>query len=246
MRLLCLRLSGLALLIVCLASCQTGAYAPTVIPEWLLLWSPPAKGIPASVSLDAAFKMGIVLEHESTPVALPTSAITWLVHGATFGIARVRLDPESTWQTLEILYVNAQQNIWDEGVSSGITDGQPCQDGNKVSGPLEFPEPVCSNAVIRGMRTDAFSFALTSWYSTAHIYMLIRVTVQLHNTDTDGTPVQIDAFTGHMRQSGDLTTIIVPIDANQSMLIASSAGNAITVQLAQAMVAHRDNLVPWG
>ncbi len=241
MRLLRLRFSGLILLVLCLAGCQNSA-APSSVPGWLLFWSPPAKGIDASVPLDTAFRMGNILEHGPTPVSLPASATTWLLKGATLGIGRIQLDAEGLYQDLVLLYVDSQQNTWDERITS-IIGGQPCDDGSKVSDSLEFPEPVCSHGLLQGFN-QPFSYALTTWHAASHIYVLVRAAAQLHNADTDGAPVQIGAFTGYVRQSGDFSTIIVPIDTNQSMLVASSAGNAITVQLAQAMIAHRDDLVP--
>jgi hypothetical protein len=230
------------MLVMCLAGCQSHTGAPSSVPEWLLVWSPPAKGIDASVPLDRAFEMGTILEHWSTPAPLPASAATWLVIGKTLGIGRVQLDAGDSYQDLVLFYVNSQQNTWDENATS-IVSGQPCSDGSKVSGSLVFPEPVCSNGLLTGLN-QPFGYALTTWYSASHVYVLVRAAAQLHNADTDGVPVQLGAFTGQMRQAGDFTTILVPIDTNDSMLIASSAGNENTLQLAQTMVAQRDNLVP--
>ncbi|HEY7350607.1 MAG TPA: hypothetical protein VH599_20020 [Ktedonobacterales bacterium] len=192
--------------------------------------------------LDTAFKMGTILEHWSTPGSLPDSATTWLLLGKTFGIGRVRLDAEGFYQDLAFLYVNSQQHTWDANATS-IVSGQPCSDGNKVSGSLVFPEPVCPNGLLTWF-SQPFSFTLTTWHFATHIYVLMRAGVQLHNVDSDGVPVQIGSFTGHTRRSGEFTTIIVPVGTNESMLIATSAGKEVTAQLAQAMVAQRDDLVP--
>jgi hypothetical protein len=195
--------------------------------------------------MQTAFAQAARLQHDGNVTTLPSSAVSWLAMGQSFGMALVQLDPEGQFQDLVVMNSDTSHH-WVQQ-STALKSGSPCTDGQTSASGLNFSEPVCSTGtLVKRMGTDAlWAYSLTSWYSSHHVYVLGH----LSGTATmppGARQIQINDHFGWLNQAQlqNITAVVVPLPGDETFVFASTDATSDCVTLAEQALPRLETLAP--
>ena len=178
-------------------------------PPWMLVWSTPPGGIPASLSPQAAFALGAQVLHNGALVPFSDINVNWLATGPTFCLALARLDPAATFQMAALLYSTSQTG-W-VGNATTVRDGAACQnqDAQRQSNGVTFPQPVCSVGSLGKVPTPSqpWDYNLSSWYAASQTYLAFTSASAQIQRPSDASAISLAGEQGWRFQQDDIAVV---------------------------------------